>query len=170
MLFREDNIIHLVTSTLPGPELQSYPVNSLIPMHMGLHLLNPEPLPGTIQNTSPNNITANPWRNTDPQHDPTESPPTSNPLDTNSKCLEYHLDSALATALAIQTSGISSSTDILSPRAHNTLKALNALVSMEMPVSDPRTIANDPPALSEYVKRVIKQLRIPQPSEQDTAR
>ena len=89
----------------------------------------------------------NPWRNTDPQYHLAESPPASYSfLDTNSKRLEYHLEFALATALTIQTSGISNSADILSPRAHKTLKALNALVSVELPVSDPGKVGNDPPA------------------------
>jgi hypothetical protein len=143
---------------------------------MGVHpsfLLPPnlEPLPGTILNASSSNITVNPWRDTDPHHHPAESPPAGNlSLDTNSKRLEYHLESALATALAIQTSGISSSADILSPRAHNTLKALNALVSVETPVSGSRIVANDPPARSNYVKKVTKWLRIPQSLKQDTPR
>ena len=142
-------------------------------MHMGLHpssLLPPpnlQPLPG--KNASPNDITVNPWHNTDPQHYPAESPAASNSSrnhrDTNSKRLEYLLESALATALAIQTSGISNSSDILSPRAHNTLKALNALVSVEMPVSGSKTVANDPPARFKYVKRVSKWFRIPQSHE-----
>ena len=181
MLFREGNIIHLATTTLPGPEFRPFPVNPFLPMHMGLHpsfLLPPnlEPLPSTIQNTSPNNITVNPWHNTDPQHHPAESSPgpASNssryPLDTNSKRLEYHLESALATALTIQTSGMSSSADILSPRAHNTLKALNALVSMEIPIFGPRTVANDPPARFKYLKKVTKRLRIPQSFKLDTPR
>ena len=147
---------------------------------MGLHpsfLLpsNLERLPSTIQNTSPNNITVNPWHDTDPHH-PAESPSASNlspyPLDTNSKRLEYHLESALAMALTIQTSGMSCSADILSPRAHNTLKALNGLVSVETPVSGPRTAANDddPPARFKYLKKVIKWLRIPQSPKQDTPR
>ena len=141
---------------------------------MGLHpsfLLPPnlEP-PGTIQNTSPNNITINPWRATDPQHHPAESP--SPTLDTNLKRLEYHLESALATALTIQTSGKSSSADILSPRAHNTLKALNALVSesVETPVSGPRTVAKDPSARFKYVKKATRWLRFPQSPKQDTSR
>ena len=161
--------MHIATAT-PGPEFQPFPVNPFLPMHMGLHpslFLPPniKPFPG-IQNASPNNITLNPWHDTNPQHQPTESPPVSNsshyPPDTNSKRLEYHLDSALATALAIQISGISSSADILSPRAHNTLKALNALVSVEMPVSGPSTLASDPPARFKFVKKVTELLRIPQ--------
>lgn len=169
-------MIHLATSTLPGPEFQPFPVNPFLPMRMGLHpslLLPPnlEPFPGTIQNAFPNNITVNSWSDTDPQHPPTESPPASNPsLDTNSKRLEYHLESALATALTIQTSGISNSANILSPRAHNTLKALNALVSVEMPVSSPRAVANDSPARLKFVKKVTKWLRIPQSPKQDTPR
>ena len=163
MLFREGNIniIHLATTILPGPEFQGFPVNPFLPMHMGLYpsflpLPNLEPLHGTIQNASPNNIiTVNPSRDTDPQHHPAESPPASNssqyPLDANSKLLEYYLECALATVLSIQTSGISGSADILSPRARNTLKALNALVSVETPVSGQRTIANDPPARFKYV-------------------
>ena len=182
--FGEGNIINLATTTLPGPEFQPFPVNPFLPMHMGLHpsfLLPPnlEPPPETIQNKSPNNITVNPWHNTDPQHHPAESPSTSNnasrySLDTtnNLKRLEYHLESALATALAIQTSEISSSSSagILSPRAHNTLKALNALVSVEMPVSDPRTVAKIPSARFKYAKKVTKWLRFPQSSKQDTSR
>ena len=160
MLFREGNIIHIETTTLPGSEFQPYPViNPFLPMHIGLHpsLLqppNPEPLPGTIQNASPNNVTVNPCRDTDLQHYPAESPPASNPLEnTNSKRLEYLLDSALATALTIQTSGISSSADILSPRAYNTLKALNALVSVEMPVSGSRT--DSPRYVTKWLGSVI---------------
>ena len=174
MLFREGNIIHVVTTTLPGPEFQPLPVNPFLPMHMGLHpslLLPPnlERLPGTIQNASLNNVTVKPWHDMNSQHHPAESPPSSNssqyPLDTNSERLEHleHLlDSALATALSIQTSGVSNSADILSPRAHNTLKALNALVSVEMPVFCPRTVENDPPARFKFVKKVTKWLRIPQ--------
>jgi hypothetical protein len=167
VLFRKGNIMHLATTSLPGPEFQSFPENPFLPMHMGLHLNMPlppnlEPLPGTIQNPFPNNITVNPCRDTDPQHQPAESQPASNPfrhpLDTNSKRLEYHLESALATALTIQTSGISSSADILSPRAHNTLKALNALVSVEMPVSGPRNVTKDPPTRFKYLKKVTKWL------------
>ena len=145
-------------------------------MHMGLHpsfLLPPnlDPLPGTVKNASPNNVTVNPWRNTDPQYHQTESPPASNSsLDTDSKRLEYHLESALATALAIQTSGISNSADMLSLRAHKTLKALNALISAEMPVSDPGTVENDPPARFKYVKKVTKWLRFPQSPKKDTTR
>lgn len=167
MLFLEGNIIHLATSTLPSPEFQPFPVNPFLPIHMGLHpsfLLPPnlEPLSGTIQNASPTNITVNPWCDTDPQHHPVESPPARNsPLDTNSKRLEYLLESALATALTIQISGITSSANILSPRAHNTLKALNALVSVETPVSDSETVANDPPSRFKFVKKVTKWLRIP---------
>ena len=168
VLFLESNIVHLATSTLPGPKFQPFPVNPFLPMHMGLHprfLLPPnlEPLPGTIQDASPSNITINPWRDTDsdPQHPPVESPPARNStLDTDSKCLEYLLESALATALTIQTSGISSSANILSPRAHNTLKALNALVSVDIPVSASKTVANDPPPRFKFVKKVTKWLRI----------
>jgi hypothetical protein len=92
----------------------------------------------------------------------------------NSKLLEYHLESALATALTIQTSGVSKSTDILSPRARNTLKALHALVSMEMPVSGPKTIASasDPPApFNNVTKNLIKWLGFSQsPKKQHTLR
>ena len=148
-------------------------------MHMGLHpslLLPPnlQALPGTIQNASPNNVTVNSWHDTDPQHQPAESTPASNSSrylpDTDLKRLEYHLDSALATAYIIQTSGISSSADILSPRAHKTLKALNDLVSMEMPVSSPRTVANDPPARFKFANKVTKWLRSPRSPKQDITR
>ena len=173
MLFREGNIIHLATTALPGPEFQPFPVNPFLPMHMGLHpsfLLPPnlEPLPGTIENPSQNNVSlnnvmANPWRDTDSHHRPVEFPPDSNssryPLDTNSKRLEYHLESALATALTIQISGIS-------PRAHNTLKALNSLVSVEVTVSGPRTVANDQPVRFKYLKKVIKWLRNSSPKQE----
>ena len=172
VLFREGNFIHLAITTLPGPDFQPLPVNPFLPMHMGLHpsslrLPNFEPLPGNIQNASSNNITVNPWRDADPQHHSAEFPPASNssryPLDNISKRLEYHLDSALQAALTIQTSEIS-------PRAHNTLKALNALVSVDMPVSGPRTVASDPPARFKFVKKMTKWLRIPQSPKQDTPR
>ena len=162
--FCEGNMkmIHIATTALPGPELQPFLVNPFLPMHMGLHPSflphNLEPLPGTVQNASLNNIMVNPWHDTDPQYHPDEYPPASNslqnPLDTNSKRLEYLLNSTLATALTIQTSGISILGDILSPRAQNTLKVLNALVSVEMPVSGPRTIVNNSPAHFKYVKKV----------------
>ena len=170
MLFREGNIIHLAATTLPGLDLPPFLINTFLQMHMGLHRTsasppNPEPHPNSIQNASPNNIIINPGGDTDPQHHSAESSLASNSsqyhLDTNSKRLEYHLQSALATALTIQTSEISSSGDILSPRAYNTLKALNALVSVEMPVSSPRAVANDPPARSKFNKKMtnLKWLR-----------
>ena len=49
--------------------------------------------------------------------------------DTNSKSLEHHLDSALA--ILIQTSGTPPLAEGVSLQARNTLKAINALVSME---------------------------------------
>ena len=68
---------------------------------------------------------------------------------TNSKSLEHHLDSALS--ILIQTSGILA--DGVTPQARNTLKAINALVSMETP-------SYDPPSF-KYVGRVVKWLQIP---------
>jgi hypothetical protein len=173
VLSHESNILHLAFSTLPVPELHSFPINPL-----GLHpsfILRPnlEHFPGTtIQDAYPNDITVNPWRDTDPQHHPAESPPVSSysSLDYNSnKRLEYHLESALDTVLGV----LSSADNILSPRAHNTLKALNALVSVEKPVSGPMTIANDDPPtrFNNVTKNVTKWLGFPQsPKKQDKAR
>ena len=177
--FRERDIIHLATTTVPGPEFQPFPVYPFLPMHMGLHpslLLPPTigPLHST-PNASPNDITVNPLCDRGLQQHPAEYPPANNPsrcpLDnTNSKRLEYLLESALATALTFQASGISSSADILSPRAHNTLKALNALVSVEVPIPGPGILPSDSPARFKFVKKMAKWLRIPQSPNQDTPR
>ncbi|KAF8814547.1 hypothetical protein BYT27DRAFT_6964533 [Phlegmacium glaucopus] len=161
-------------TTLPGPEFQPFQPFLVNPfLNMGLHpsLFLPHilpPLPGAAQNASPNNIMVNKWSDTfsqpnlPPHHHP-ESPTATDlspdPPDTNSKRLEYYLDSALVTALIIQTSGISSSVDILSPRAYNTLKALNALVSVETPLFCPRTVASDPPTRFKSVRKATRWLR-----------
>ena len=110
-------------ATFPGPESQPRPTNPFLQIHMGLH---------------PNNNTASSWNDLSPSTNlhphypvtPNSSPHSSCP-DTNSKPLEHHLNSALA--ILIQTSGILADASDVTPQARNTLKAINALVSMETP-------------------------------------
>lgn len=156
-------------TTLPGTAFQQLPINPLLPMHMGLYpnfLSHIQPFPSDLQDAPPN-ITANTWTDLQPNRHPSHYLPksslaTNSSPDANSKCLqvEHHLDAALAAALSIDTSR--SSAEILTPRAQNTLKAFNALVSMETPVSSPRTTASR--------RRVAKWLQIPwsQPAQGPT--
>lgn len=98
------------------------------------HILQPFP------DGAPNNNKANNWNgspsstNLQPHKHPTTLNASQHRLDTNSNSLEHHLDSALA--ILIQTSGISS--DDVTPKARNALRAINALASMETPTYDPR--------------------------------
>lgn len=161
------------TATLPGPKFQAPAINSCL--HTGLDpnmLLSPilQPFPGAVQ---PPNITANERNDTSlqpnrhPDHYLPKSPQATNSPqnspDTNSKRLEHLLDAALETALTtaliIQTSG--GSAEILSPRAHNTLQMLNALVSAETPVSSPNDMASNPHTRFKSVRNVASWLRIP---------
>lgn len=123
--------------------------------HMGLrpHFILPhvlQPFSSATQSALPNANTADIWSDTSSQlkshpchHSPEFSPAAhssqDSPGSTNSKNLEYHLESTLATVLNIQTSGISSSAEILTPRAQNILRMINALVSTD--ISSPRTSA-----------------------------
>jgi hypothetical protein len=121
---------------------------------------NPFHILAPPNNNSAHNLNASATETKDhPRHYPPEYPiPTDSSLDTNPKCLEHLLESALATALIIQTSGISSPAEILTTRAQNTLNALNALVSVESPASSASSTGSDPTTRS----RVTKWLRIPQ--------
>ena len=146
--------------TLSGPAFHPFPMNPLIPTHMGLppnlsHIL--QPFPGNVRNIPPNNYTTDDCSNSssqtslNPCHCLAESPLVTNStrdsdvLDSHSKRLEHHLRSALA--IVVKTSGISSSAEILTPQAHNTLNALNALVPGERPAglapNPKKTIASD---------------------------
>jgi len=125
-------------------------------------------LPPSNHNTL-NHNTANNWKvssqtNLHPRHYPPEYPiPTDlsqDSPDINPKCLEHLLESALAIALVMQTSGISNSAEILTTRAQNTLKALNALVSVESPVSSTGTGTTT--GDSSTRNKVTKWLRLPQ--------
>ena len=123
-------------------------------MHIGLHpnflshILQPFP------DDSPNNNTSND-RNDLPssanlnlhQYPPIPTSSQHQP-DTISKSLEHHLDSALT--ILIQTSGI---VDGVTPQARNTLKAINALASMEAPTYDPLPFKS--------VRKVARWLQIP---------
>ena len=147
--------IQLATTTLPGLESQPHPINPFLPMHLGLppdflsHILQPFP------DDAPNNNKANDWddfpssTNLIPHQYPATPSSSQHRPDTNSNSLEHHLDSALA--ILIQTSGLL--TDGVSPQARNTLRAINALVSMETPTYNP------PPLKS--VRKVAKWLQIP---------
>ena len=140
-------IVCLAPMTLPGPAFQPFPINPFLPTHMGLppnflsHILQPRAFPGNVQNIPPNNYFTDDWSSPSSQtiphpcHYRAESPLTPNSsrdiLDSDSKLLEHHLHSALA--IIVSASGILSSTELVTPRAHNTLKALNALLPMETP-------------------------------------
>jgi hypothetical protein len=163
-------MVYLAPMTLSGPAFQPFPMNSLLPTHMGpppnflSHIL--QPFPG---NLSPNNYatddlsTLSSQTTLHPCHYPAESPLATNPsrdiLDSEAKRLEHHLHSALT--IVVKASGVSSSAEIMTPQAHNTLKALNALVPVETPVPrPPKTMANDSPACSNSVgKEVTRWLR-----------
>ena len=145
-------------TALHGPETQPHPINSFLPMHMGLppnflsHILQPFPDDDASNNSMANdqiglhssrNINLHPYPAT-----PDSSRHHHHP-DTISKSLEHHLGSALE--ILIQTSGILA--DGVSPQARNTLRAINTLVSMETPPT------YDPPPLKS-VRKVVKWLQI----------
>jgi hypothetical protein len=65
-------------------------------------------------------------------------------LNTDSELLEHHLESALS--ILIQTSGILA--DGVTPQARNTLIAINAVISMEIPSYNPSPFKS--------VRKVIK--------------
>lgn len=172
---RDNNRLLSEPTTLPGPKFRPLPK---IPISTGPHptlCSSPalEPCPGAVQDPPPNNITSNTGSDTSPQPHVLPPCPSESQLfanlsqdspDINSKRLEHLLDSALETALEtaliIQTSGISISADILSPRAHNTLKALNALVSAETPVHSTRSLkASGPPSRFKTVRQVTRWLQ-----------
>ena len=123
-------------------------------MHMGLH---PNFLSHILQPFSAdslnNNIT-NDWNDLPSLTDlnPHQYPPVTpnlsqHHLDTDSKSLEHHLNSALA--ILLQTTGILA--DGITPQARNTLKAINVLVSIETPTHNPLPFKS--------VKEVVKWLR-----------
>ena len=161
LIFHANKIVFLAPMTLSGPtEFQPFPMNPFLPMHMGL----PPNLSHILQPSPPNNYTTDDGSNSssqttlNPCHYPAESPLATNSsrdiLDSDSKRLEHYLHSALA--IVVKASGISSSAEILTPRAHKTLRALNALVPVETPVpSPPKTLASDPPVRSNSVGKEV---------------
>ena len=171
-MFLVNDIVHIASTTLSGPDFQPSPINPF-PMGLSPNFLSRilQPFAGGIHNAPQNNDTSSEWndlssqRNLHPSQYPAEPPlatsSSRDPLDTDMKRLEHHLDSALASALTIHASGISSSDEILSPRAHRSLKALNALVSVEMPISSQRLTSNDRPTRFNSVKKVARWLQIP---------
>ncbi|KAF8802740.1 hypothetical protein BYT27DRAFT_7196283, partial [Phlegmacium glaucopus] len=163
----------LAPTTLPTRPL---PIPPFTPMHTNLRqnlVLSPtlSPFPGAVQDAPLSSITENEQNDTysqrHPRHYPPESPLSTNssrnPPVNNSGRLEHLVESALETALTaaliIQTSEISSSAEILSPRAQDTLKELNALVSGETPVSSP-AIVNETTTRFKSVRKVARWLRI----------
>lgn len=147
--------VHPALTTLPGPESQPHPINPFLPMHMGLHpnflshIL--QPFPNDASNGNNWNDLASPT-NLHPHHYPPTPSSSRHRSDDNSKSLEHHLNSALE--ILIQTSGILA--DGVTPKARNTLKAINSLVSIETPTYDP-----PPQARFISVRKVAKWLQIP---------
>lgn len=151
--------------TLSVPASQPLTMSPFLPTHMSLppnylsHIL--QPFPGHVPNIFPNNCTTDngstsPSQTTPhPSHYLAESPLTTNSsrdiLGSEAKRLEHHLHSALT--IVVKAFGISSSAKIFTPQAHNTLKALNALVPVEP--SPQKTTASDPPARSKSVGREV---------------
>ncbi|KAF8802744.1 hypothetical protein BYT27DRAFT_7244528 [Phlegmacium glaucopus] len=165
------------------PPSRPLPIPPFTPMHTNLRqnlVLPPtlSPFPGAVQDALLSSITEDKENDTysqrHPHHYLPESPLSTNssrnPPVNNSGRLEHLLESALETALTaaliIQTSETSSSAEILSPRAQNTLKALNALVSGKTPVSSP-TIANETTTRFKSVRKVARWLRIPRSLAKD---
>ena len=142
-------------TTLHGFETQPHPMNPFLPIHMGLHpnflshILQPFPDDAPNKNTANDRNDLPSSTNLKPHQYSAAPDSLQRHPDTISKSLEHHLDSALA--ILIQTSGTSA--DGVTLQARNTLKAINALVSMETPIYDP------PP--SKFVKKAVKWLQIP---------
>jgi hypothetical protein len=161
--YDSDDQLLLPTAALdnsPRPPAPSEPPNTLLePRRNNPFLTLPPP-----NDNNANNRKFSSQTNLHPRHYPPEYPiPTDlsqDSPDINPKCLEHLLESALATALVMQTSGISNSAEILTTRAQNTLKALNALVSVESPVSSTGTGTTT--SDSSTRNKVTKWLRLPQ--------
>ena len=139
-------------TTLSGPESLSQPhpitSNPFLRIHtMGHH---------------PSNNTANSWidlpssTNLHPHHYPATLNSSRHRTDTNLQSLEHHLNSALI--ILIQTSGILA--DDVTPQARNTLKAINALISMETVTKTP-TYDPLPPSRFKSVRKIAKWMQIP---------
>ena len=158
----------VLVTVQPAPTALHYTKSQpipFLPMHMGLnpnflsHIFKKKtPFP----DDSPNNNKAND-RNDLPSStnfNPHQYPATPNSSqhysDTNSKSLQHHLDSALK--ILIQTSGTSA--DGVTPQVRNTLKAINALVSME-------TQTYNPPPFKSF-RKVTKWLQIPRSPKWNT--
>ena len=121
--------------TVSVPAFQPFPTNPFPSTHMGLpaNFLSriQQPFPVNSQNILPNTYTTDDWSisgsssqtTLHPCHYPAEY---RDILDSDSKRLEHHLQSALE--IAVKVSRMSSLAEILTPQAHTKLKALNILV------------------------------------------
>lgn len=150
MMFCENNFVHLGFQVQPGPDMELPPlkINTTEghPIHMDFHpsfLLSS--FPGAIQNANNNTADISSSQSNSHSRHLVEPPlSASSSRDPYLILLEQQLQSVLDTVLTIQnrlqtsSSGTSSLAEILTAQAQGILEEINALVSVETPVSSPR--------------------------------